>query len=100
MGEFKDFKREEDPSLEQPLNERAFLPKNFTRDQLKRYKRYLEIAKRYKEHKFKPRKNNDPRTKDFFIIKSEKKIKKYHLDDLKEFLVEDADDDEADDTIK
>ena len=67
---------------------------------IKKYKRYLQLVKRHKEYNFKPRKSNDPRNKDFYIIKSEKQIKKYHLDELKDFLVDDGDDDEEDDTMK
>jgi len=60
----------------------------------------MQILKRYKEYKFKPKKNNDPRNKEFYMIKSAKKIKKYHLDELKDCLIEDAEDDEEDDTMK
>ena len=34
------------------------------------------------------------------MIKSVKHIKKYHLDELKDCLVEEAEDDEEDDTMK
>ena len=96
----KDFKRGTDPELENGVKE--MLPKSgpYNKELLKKYKRYIQVAKRYKEYQYKPKKDNDPRKKDFYIIKSEKQIKRYHLDELKEFLVEEGDEEEEDDTIK
>lgn len=102
MPEFKDFKREEDPELEKPFDQRPMTVKGGGKNKalIKKWKRYLQIVQRYKEHKFKPRRNNDPRNKDFYMVTSEKQIKKYHLDELKDCLVEEAEDDEDDDTMK
>lgn len=101
LPEFKDYKREEDPDLEKPLvkYKRTHYAEAASKTR-KRFKRYKVIARRYKEHKFKPKKNNDPRLKDFYLVTSEKQAKKYHLDDLKEFKDDEGDDDEIDDTTK
>lgn len=101
MEEFKDFKREEDPDLAKPF-EKYVTTKEMEAPRLnsKRFKRYKAIALRYKDHKFKPRKDNDPRNKDFYLITSEKQVKKYHLEELNEFKDDEGDDDEIDDTMK
>lgn len=95
-------RRESDPELEKSFDESPTRTKGSGENKAlsKKYKRYLQILKRYKEYKFKPRKNNDPRNKDFYMITSTKQIKRYHLDDLKDCLVEEAEDDDDDDTMK
>ena len=66
----------------------------------KKMQRLKQLELRYKERKIKPRKNNDPRLKDStYFIRSERKLKKYHLNEMAEFNANENEDEE-DDTIK